>query len=178
VAAFTTSSTLDYLKPNKLDTTLAYAAPERLRSFITKPKVEQDAYSFGMILYVILSGSRPYKHSCYESAFIESIVRGERPDEKAINELRATLNETNQRILDVLQAMMRKCWAQNPSVRSKMVQVRDELLSLLEQQRPEDVLAEITQMMQSMSLSTPKKEEQQYLPLDKFLTKEERFIRG
>ena len=131
-----------------------------------------------MILYVILSGSRPYRHPSHESAFIESIIRGERPDEEAINELRATLNETDQRILDVLQPMMRKCWAQNPSDRSKMVQVRDELQSVLDQQSTEDILVEVTQMLRSMSLAIPKKDDQQYLPLHKFLTKEQRFIQG
>ena len=178
VAALTGSSTSDYPKSKKLDTTLAYAAPEKLKSLNITPKKEQDTYGFGMILYVILSGSRPYQHPNHEIAFIESIIRGERPDEEAINKLRNTLNETNQRILDVLQSMMRKCWAQNPLDRSKMVQVRDQLQSVLEQQRPENILVEVTQMLQSMSLTIPKKDEQQYLPLHKFVTKDQRFIQG
>jgi len=178
VATFTSSSTSDYPKPKKLDTTLAYAAPEKLRSLNTKPKTEHDAYSFGMILYVILSGSRPYQHPSHTSSFTESIIRGERPDEEAINELRGTSDETNQRILNILQPMMKKCWAQNPSDRSKMIQVRHELNSLLEQQSPEDILVEVTQMLRSMSLMIPKKEEQQFLPLHKFVTNDQRFIQG
>jgi len=178
VAALTSSSTSDYPKPKKLDATLAYAAPEKLRSLNIKPKKEQDTYSFGMILYVILSGSCPYQHPSHEIAFMESIIRGERPDEEAINDLRATLNETNQRILDVLQPMMRKCWAQNPSDRSKMEQVRDELQSVLDQQSTENILVEVTQMLRSMSLTIPKKDEQEYLPLHKFVTKDQRFIQG
>jgi len=178
VAAITVSSTSDYPKPKKLDTTLAYAAPEKLRSLNIKPKKEQDTYSFGMVLYVILSGSRPFKHPSHETSFTESIIRGERPDEEAINELRATLDETNQRILDVLQCMMRKCWAQNPLDRPQMIPIRDELQSVLEHQSPEDISAEVTQILRSMSLRMPKKEEQQYLPLHKFVTKDQRFIQG
>ena len=178
VAALTGCTTSDYPKSKKLDTTLAYAAPEKLRSLNIKPKREHDTYSFGMILYVILSGSRPYQHPSHEAAFIDSVIRGERPDEEAIDDLRVTLDETKQRILDVLQLMMRKCWAQNPSDRPKMIQVRDELQSVLEQQSSEDILSEVTQMLRSMSLNFPKKEEQKYLPLHKFVTKDQRFIQG
>jgi len=180
VAAITGCSTSNYpKKPKILDTTVAYAAPETLRSPNIKPKKEQDTYSFGMILYVILSGSRPYRQASLESAFIESIIRGDRPDEEAINELKVTLDETNQRILDVLQSMMRKCWAQDPSHRSNMIQIRDDLQLLLEQQSPENILAEVTQMLRSMSLTTvPRKNEQRYLPLHKFVTKTQSFIQG
>jgi len=178
VAAFTSSSTSQHPKPKKLDTTLAYTAPEKLKSLNIKPKTQHDTYSFGMILYVILSGYRPYQHASHESAFIDLIIRGERPNEEAINELRVTLNESNRRILDFLQAMMTNCWAQDPSDRSKMVDVRDELHSIREQQSPGTDLTEIARMVQSMSLPPPKKEEQQYLPLHEFVTKDERFIKG
>ena len=87
VAAITGCSTSNYpKKPKILDTTVAYAAPETLRSPNIKPKKEQDTYSFGMVLYMILSGSRPYQQPSRESSFTESIIRGERPDEEAINE--------------------------------------------------------------------------------------------
>jgi len=86
VAAITACSTSEYTKPKNLDTTLAYAAPEKLKSQNIKPKKEQDTYSFGMVLYMILSGSRPYQQPSRESSFTESIIRGERPDEEAINE--------------------------------------------------------------------------------------------
>jgi len=178
VAALTGCSTSDYPRTKKLDTTLAYAAPEKLRSLSIKPKIEQDTYSFGMILYVILSGSRLYQHPAEESSFIERSIRGERPDEQAINKLRYCLDKSKQRLLDVLQPMMRKCWAQNPADRPKMIQTRDELQSVLEQQSPDYILAEVTQIVRSMSLTIPKKEEQQYLPLHKFVTKDQRFIRG
>ena len=178
VAALTSCSTSDYPKSKKLDTTLAYAAPEKLKSLNIKPKTEHDTYSFGMILYVILSGSRPYQHPSHEVAFIYSVIRGERPDEEAIDDLRVTLDETKQRILDFLHVMMRMCWAQNPSDRPEMILVRDELQSVLEQQSSEDILSEVTQMLRSMSLNFPKKEEQKYLPLHKFVTKDQRFIQG
>jgi len=172
------TSTSEIPKSTKVDTTLGYAPPEKLKSLQTKPKKEQDTYSFGMILYVMLSGSLPYDNPGYEKAFIESIKGGERPDETSIHELRATFNEDKQQILDVLQSMMRRCWVQNPSERPTMIQVRNELQTVLQQHREEDVLAEVTKMVTCMSLTIPKKEDQQFQPIHDFVTKDQRFVQG
>jgi len=104
---------------------LAYASPEKLRSLKTEPKKEQDTYSFRMILYVVLFGSPPYVNPGHEKAFIESIIRGERPEETSIQKLRTTLNENinKPKIFDVLQSIMTRCWVQNPSDRPSMIQV-------------------------------------------------------
>ena len=131
-----------------------------------------------MILYVMLSGSPPYDNLGHEKAFIESIIRGERPEETTIHKLRARLNESRQQILDVLQSMMSKCWVQNPSDRPTMIQVRDELQTVLDQHREEDVLAEVAEMVKSISLSVPKKEDQQFQPIHDFVIKDQRFIQG
>ena len=172
------TSTSEIPKSKMVDTTLGYAPPEKLKSLKTKPKKEQDTYSFGMILYVMLSGSPPYDNPGHEKAFIESIIRGERPEETTIHELRASLNESRQQILDVLQSMMSKCWVQNPSDRPTTIQVRDELQTVLDQHREEDVLAEVAEMVKSISLSIPKKEDQQFQPIHDFVIKDRRFIQG
>ena len=172
------TSTSENPKSTKVDTTWVYAPPEKLKSFNTKPKKEQDTYSFGMILYVMLSGSPPCDNPGYEKAFIESIIRGERPDETSIQELRASFNEDKQQILDALQSMMRRCWVQNPSERPTMIQVRNELQTVLQQHREEEVLAEVTKMVKFMSLTIPKKEDQQFQPIHDFMTKDQRFVQG
>jgi len=172
------TATLESTIPKKVDTTLAYASPEKLKSLNIEPRKEQDTYSFGMILYVILSGSLPYGNLGHERAFIDSIICGERPEETSIHKLRDTLNESKQEILDVLQTIMSRCWAQDPSDRPSMMQVRDELQTVLQDLREEDVLTEVTEMVRSLSLTIPKKVEQQYQPLHDFVTKDQRFIRG
>jgi len=178
VVALTGSTTSESIKPKTSGMTLAFAAPEKLKSLNTKPKKEHDTYSFGMILYVILSGSRPYQHPDHENAFAESIKRGERPEEITIDERRVTLSQPRQQILDVLQSIMRKCWTQDPSHRPNMLKVRDGLQSVIDQHRGVDILTEVTEMLRCMSLNVPRKHEQQFLPLHHFLVKEQRFMQG
>jgi len=130
------------------------------------------------MLYAILSGSPPYQHSYHESAFRESIIGGERPDEESIDELRAILPEHQQQILDVLRSMMRRCWAQDPSDRPIMLEVRDELKSLLEQQSEEAIVAEVSEIIKIVKVSFPNKDENQFQPLHEFSPKTGRFEKG
>jgi len=178
IVALTGFTTSHGASQNKLDMTLAYAPPEKLKSLNIKPKKEHDTYSFGMMLYAILSGSPPYQHSYHESAFRESIIRGERPDEESIDELRANLTEHQQQILDALRSIMRRCWAQDPLVRPTMLEVRDELKSLLEQQSEEAIAGEVSEMLEVVEVSIPNKEENQFQPLHEFSPKTGRFEKG
>jgi len=178
ITSFTRSTTSEYTTSKKFDMTLAYASPEKLTSLSIRPKKEQDTYSFGMILFVILSGHHPYDNPGHERAFIDSIMRGERPAETSIHELRATLYEDKQQILDILQSIMSKCWAANPSHRPTMIQVRNQLQITLQLQNEEDVMSEATEMVRSMHLTIPREKEQTYRPLHDFVTRDERFIEG
>jgi len=175
LTGFTTSESSD---SKKLDMTLAYAAPEKLKSLNIKPKKEHDTYSFGMMLYAILSGSLPYQRPNHERAFCESIIGGERPDEESIDELRAILPEHQQQILDVLRSMMRRCWAQDPSDRPTMLKVRDELKSLLEQQREEAIAGEVSEMLEVVKVNIPKKDAHHFQPLHEFSPKTGKFEQG
>ena len=172
---FTTSESPD---PKKLDMTLSYAPPEKLKSLNIKPKKEHDTYSFGMMLYAILSGSPPFQHPSYESAFRESIIGGERPEEESIDELRATLPEHQQQILDALRSIMRKCWAQDPSVRPTMLEVRDELKSLFEQQSEEAIAGEVSEILKIVQVNIPNKDAHHFRPLHEFSPKTGRFDQG
>ena len=175
IAGFTTSHGASQ---NKLDMTLAYAPPEKLKSLNIKPTKEHDTYSFGMMLYAILSGSLPYQRPSHERAFRESIIGGERPDEESIDELKATLPEHQQQILDVLRSMMRRCWAQDPSDRPTMLEVRDELKSLLEQQSEEAIAGEVSEMLEVVQVNIPNKEEHHFQPLHEFSPKTGKFEQG
>jgi len=175
ITGFTTSQSDS---PKKMDMTLAYAAPEKLKSLNIKPKKEQDTYSFGMMLYAVLSGSPPYQHTSHETAFRESIIKGERPDETSIDDMKATLCASKQHILDVLRSIMKMCWVQDPSDRPNMIKVQDDLQSLLDLQSEEQIANEVKVLLKSVRIYFPKKEESQLLPLHKFSPKQGRFVEG
>jgi len=170
---------LTALTDSKAYATSAYASPEKLKSLNITATKEQDTYSFGMILYAILSGFSPSHRVDHESAFKQTIISGERPEEESIDELRANLTEHQQQILDVLRSMMRRCWAQEPSDRPTMLEVRDELKSLLEQQSEETMLLEEKEVLDTLHLSFNHDENPKtFLPLHIFSPKDRRFTQG
>jgi len=165
---------------NKLDMTLAYAPPEKLESLNIKPRKEQDTYSFGMILYTILSGSPPYRHSSFESTFKELIMDGKRPDQASIDELRATLSEPQQQILDVLRSKMRKCWAQVSSDRPSMLDVQNDLQTFLAQKSEDEIAKEAEKIFNCSHIkpNLPNKDQEPLQPLQDFSPKDGRFVQG
>ncbi|MEC7583534.1 MAG: serine/threonine-protein kinase, partial [Planctomycetota bacterium] len=58
---------------------LPYLAPERLEPDAPAPDARVDVYSFGVLLYELLSGSRPF-HAANRHAIERSITRGYAPD--------------------------------------------------------------------------------------------------
>jgi len=143
--ALTGSATATNKKTTKLDMTLAYAAPEKLMSLNSKPRREHDVYSFGMLLYVLLNRKLPYQNTAQESAFIEMIKNGRRPEFDSLHsfmeafentnlEDAANFNSNNAFLMQELESIVKQCWQQNPSDRPSMCEVRDRMERLQHQQ--------------------------------------------
>ncbi|XDV19525.1 hypothetical protein PO909_024981 [Leuciscus waleckii] len=85
--------------------TLSYMPPEALQSVNYKPSKASDVYSYGVLLWSIITGKEPY------SGAVSSLVRfriplGDRPDLTLID-----LSETEG--LEGLVELMRSCWDQD-----------------------------------------------------------------
>ncbi|XP_077083580.1 receptor-interacting serine/threonine-protein kinase 3 [Siphateles boraxobius] len=94
--------------------TLVYMPPEALQSVHYKPSKASDVYSYGVLLWSIITGKEPY------SGAVSSLVRfripqGDRPDLTLIN-----LSETAG--LEKLVTLMRCCWDQDAHARPSFLQ--------------------------------------------------------
>ena len=102
----------------------AYTAPEKLRDISIPASTNQDTFSFGMTMHMILTRKMPFKTD--EEKFAEWIMEGKRPQTKAVDRLEANLRENAQNtIIACLDSQMKKCWSQEPNDRPDMIFVRD-----------------------------------------------------
>ncbi|RGB38207.1 kinase-like domain-containing protein [Rhizophagus diaphanus] len=84
---------------------MPYVAPEVLRG---KPYTQAaDIYSFGMIMYYIITGRQPFENCAHDGLLALDICRGIRPEIPEIPELKS-----NQYI-----GLMKKCWDSDPDNR-------------------------------------------------------------
>ncbi len=77
---------------------LTLQAPE---VFEGKPSGKADVYAFGMSLYEVLSGKRPFFEK-YTHSIRAAVLKGERPDVSFLGQ--------------EFRSLIEKCWAQGGSV--------------------------------------------------------------
>ncbi|RGB30843.1 kinase-like domain-containing protein [Rhizophagus diaphanus] len=91
---------------------MPYVAPEVLRG---KPYTQAaDIYSFGMVMYFIITGRQPFGNRAHDSLLALDICNGIRPEVPEIPELKS-----NQYI-----DLMKKCWDSNPDNRPNVKSIR------------------------------------------------------
>ncbi|POG63427.1 kinase-like domain-containing protein, partial [Rhizophagus irregularis DAOM 181602=DAOM 197198] len=84
---------------------MPYVAPEVLRG---KPYTQAaDIYSFGMVMYYIITGRQPFDDCAHDEKLALQICSGIRPEIPEIPELKSN------RYID----LMKKCWDLNPDNR-------------------------------------------------------------
>src|SRR5438874_2124038 len=94
---------------------MPYVAPEVLRG---KPYTQAaDIYSFGMIMYFIATGRKPFANCAHDEFLVLNICNGIRPE---INE-----PEAPKCYID----LMKRCWSLNPDNRPKVTEIL-ELITL------------------------------------------------
>jgi len=64
--------TIRWMSPELLD-------PERFGLEDSRPTMKSDCYAFGMVIYEVLSGEKPFA-KCREPAVIRRVIDGERPE--------------------------------------------------------------------------------------------------
>ncbi|EJD44358.1 kinase-like protein [Auricularia subglabra TFB-10046 SS5] len=99
----------------------AYEAPERHgdphapRSFAT------DVFAFGMLVFHVYAGRRPFADLPNDAAVIVEIFKGQRPERSEI---------TRGDFPDALWELIQECWSQNPEDRPRMRDVRSRLYAI------------------------------------------------
>ncbi|EXX62627.1 Rad53p [Rhizophagus irregularis DAOM 197198w] len=104
---------------------MPYVAPEVLRGNLYTQAA--DIYSFGMVMYYIITGRQPFENCAHDGLLALDICRGIRPEIPEIPELKSNW------YID----LMKKCWDSNPDIRPNvdtMLNVTDyDLINAIEQ---------------------------------------------
>ena len=96
--------------PNKIFGVIPYLAPEVLSK---KPYTkESDIYSFGMIMWEITTGKKPFHDRPHNYLLISDILNGERPQ---------ITNDTP----EFYSELMKRCWDHNPENRPTAKEIFD-----------------------------------------------------
>ncbi|XP_078494165.1 uncharacterized protein LOC100180183 [Ciona intestinalis] len=146
-----TSATLSHTKeiktknPNKSrpQYTQEYLAPEYFVTLMKRQRFPpQDIYSFAIIIYEVITRSRPFEDSRNKSEFRRKIGEGFRPDLVAIQEIvEDDLPASDVLLITKMRGIMVKCWDGDPVKRMMASEVRkicDELM--LDQYLDDDYL--------------------------------------
>lgn len=160
----------------KYELTPIYAAPERLGDEPVKPKKEQDTYSYGLIVHMVLTREPPHVHYPNVAKYLQAVVKGKRPRTEPIEELKLSYKIPYKRqVIETLENVMRKCWEHVPSLRPNMLDVRDELHNLLRQAAHAEVLQTVTDAVASIEINVPSPDDHHCVPLDFFDTQTRKF---
>jgi len=151
--------------------TKAYAAPEKFDVKPgTKPRKEEDIFSYSMIVYSVLTCDTPFSNYDNINAYIYDIVQGKRPPLDTIDRLEQlhSDNQKDTQILSCLKSVMERCWSQAPSERPPMTEIRIELDEILSNVNKTILLQEVADAAKAIKLDAAASESDSYAPLATF----------
>ncbi|KAI8484969.1 hypothetical protein Bbelb_373760 [Branchiostoma belcheri] len=115
--------------------TITHAPPEYILDINAVPTDKLDVYSFGVLLWEIITRREPYENTM-NSALIEVGVRtGQRPDMRLV--------PTDVPDLDTVSQLMQKCWSQEQDHRPSFKVCEDQLRVVKNNFSKEDILEAI-----------------------------------
>nr|CAB3265598.1 CBL-interacting protein kinase 33-like [Phallusia mammillata] len=140
--------------------TIVYAAPEFLRAIYGTRNRAMDVYSFGMVLYEIITRQAPFfdmqpSVASTERAQIitDAIIRGERPSLNLVttvtDDLRERTDETYVHVLSIVDKM-KECWQENENNRPKMDDIEHFFADIIRNFRAPDVIREVSVVVNQM----------------------------
>uniref|UniRef100_A0A8C1PC38 Receptor-interacting serine-threonine kinase 3 n=1 Tax=Cyprinus carpio TaxID=7962 RepID=A0A8C1PC38_CYPCA len=105
--------------------TLSYMPPEALQSLNYKACKATDVYSYGVLLWSMVTGKEPYEGKCPSAlsdwrpqhVSLRSVPQGDRPDLTSID-------HRGVKGLEDMVRLMTECWHQDPSSRPSFLEIR------------------------------------------------------
>ncbi|CAK8681977.1 unnamed protein product, partial [Clavelina lepadiformis] len=154
-----TAAPADRQNARSVQFTSQYAAPERLQDISTKLTSKCDTYSYGMTLYMILSGVMPLDIGVPEEVFTDGIIKGQRPSVQNIQDYKSRLTSEGEcgyaSIIGFLEDKMTRCWQQNPADRPTMIDVINQLQTEMADHRSSEVHQQVFDALKSLSVGKP-----------------------
>ncbi|XP_078584102.1 uncharacterized protein LOC144866521 isoform X2 [Branchiostoma floridae x Branchiostoma japonicum] len=111
--------------------TITHAPPEYHANINLIPTAKFDVYSFGVLLWEIVTRRQPYAHAANSALISINVERGQRPD--------LTLIPTDREDVTSVSQLMQTCWSQNPDDRPSFDDCADRLRHVKDRFSREDV---------------------------------------
>ncbi|XP_078691396.1 uncharacterized protein LOC144921871 [Branchiostoma floridae x Branchiostoma belcheri] len=105
--------------------TITHIPPENLENIDLEPGGKFDVYSFGILIWEVLTGKAPYGNAQHSAHIRQAVLIGQRPDRKAIPKVGP--NE-----LDFFKQLMEKCWQQFPSERPQFRELGEQVQGVMQ----------------------------------------------
>ncbi|XP_078583393.1 receptor-interacting serine/threonine-protein kinase 2-like [Branchiostoma floridae x Branchiostoma japonicum] len=118
--------------------TVTHAPPEFLSDINLVPTAKFDVYSFGVLLWEIITRDEPYKHATKAELISVAVTQGQRPD--------MSLVPTQPQDVNTVSKLMQRCWRQRPNDRPSFKECEDELRDVTNSSSKEDVLKAIIRL--------------------------------
>ncbi|KAG9259965.1 receptor-interacting serine/threonine-protein kinase 4-like [Astyanax mexicanus] len=131
--------------------TTSYMPPEAFQSVSYKPSFSSDIYSYGVLLWSVLTGKEPYD-SVLSSLVRFRIPKGDRPDLRSVDTSKAAG-------LSDLTNLMQRCWNSDPNLRPSFkdcVDVTSDVYEMHRQEINDDVYATLKLLDNKSSSSKSK----------------------
>ncbi|XP_078495099.1 receptor-interacting serine/threonine-protein kinase 1-like [Ciona intestinalis] len=123
----TGASTSSFEIPHSTQHTLPFTAPEFLKDLYAVKTPAMDIYSYGIIVYEMLTRIRAYSDSTAGRDYIvAAISNGTRPNYRKLDEVGKRLKQHQKQDHEIflkLRSLMKECWEQKPTKRPKATKI-------------------------------------------------------
>nr|XP_026695383.1 receptor-interacting serine/threonine-protein kinase 1-like isoform X2 [Ciona intestinalis] len=123
--------------PHSTQHTWPFTAPEFLKDLFADKTPTMDIYSYGIIVYEVLTRIRAYSDSAAgRDNIVAAIGNGTRPNQSKLDEVDKQFKQHQKQDHDIflrLQSLMKKCWQQEPTKRPKATKILETITQQMDE---------------------------------------------
>nr|XP_009860409.2 influenza virus NS1A-binding protein-like isoform X2 [Ciona intestinalis] len=129
------TTTLDI--PCSKQHTLHFTAPEFLKDLDVERTPAMDVYSYGIIVYEVLTRIQAFSDSTVGKEIIREVIcNGTRPNQSKLDEVDMQLKQHQKQDHEIflkLQSLMKECWQQEPTKRPKATKILETITQQMDE---------------------------------------------